>query len=79
MGEVGTQTVYYGFDFLELGNGGGTRIFYKRRRLRDRRQILGVPGLSVAGDGYISAERILTVIFCWMVWGPWVGVGEPGS
>jgi len=64
MGEVWSQTVDCGFDFLELGRGWRSGIVYKGRSIGDRRQILGGPGLRNLGDGYMSEIGILTVIFC---------------
>jgi hypothetical protein len=68
--KVGAKGVDCRFNNLDFVGGRGSGIVYKGRRFRDRRQILGGQGLVVAGEGYISADRILTVISG----GPGVGV-----
>jgi hypothetical protein len=62
VGEVGSQFVDGGFDFLELGRGRGSGIVGHEVGIRGRLNIYRVPGLSVAGEGFISAIGILTVI-----------------
>ena len=62
--EIGSQLVDYGLDLTDFLGGRGTGIVGGRERFRVSRQILGVPGVGVVGDGYSSRIGILTVIFC---------------
>jgi hypothetical protein len=71
--EIGAKFVDGGFDFGELGRGWGSGIVGHEVGIRSRLNIYRVPGLSVAGEGYISADRILTVI------SRWIGRGSLGA
>jgi hypothetical protein len=62
MSKVGTEFVDGGFDFLELGRGWGSGIVYKGLGIGIRLSIYRGRGVSVAGEGFISAIGILTVI-----------------